>query len=221
MVNTCASHPIHIVKAQHLFPLAELGDGHYWINEEQVTVLVPIRIIGDEHDPSNVVVEVVHGTIHWQASRGYCEGVTFRRPQMPTGERLSCDLFRLEPKGKFDVISSTFDNQGSSGVVVRASGRGMKGVWRDVIINGGSVGLSFDGGAGFGLIGSVVRNQSADGVLCDGRSKIVMTNCRILRPGGHAVRALQGSKVKLNNCSLKEIGGEVCVTDAESFVEFA
>ena len=164
---------------------------------------------------------MVNGTIHWQAARGYCEGVTFRRPQMPTGDKLSCDLLCIEPKGKLDVICSTFDNLGSSGQVVCASGRGMKGVWRNVILNGGSVGLSLNGGAGFGLIGSVIRNQSGDGVVCDGRSKIVMTTCKIQRLGGHAVKALQGSKAKLNSCTSKEIGVEISFADPESSIEFA
>jgi hypothetical protein len=184
-------------------------------------VNIPIRIIGDEHDPSNVVVEVVNGTIHWNATRGFCEGVTFRRPQMASHEKLASDLLRIEHKGKIDVICSVFDNLGSSGTAVCGVGRGMKGVWRDVIINGGSVGLSLDGGAGFGLIGSVIRNQVADGVVCSGRSKIVLTNCKVQRLGGVAVRAVEGSKAKLNNCTSKEIGGEICFMDNESSVEFA
>ncbi|GKZ00379.1 hypothetical protein MPSEU_000990900 [Mayamaea pseudoterrestris] len=199
----------------------ELGDGHYWINEEHVRITIPLRIIGDEEDPSNVLVEVANGTIHWEAPRGYCEGVTFRRPIMAAGEALTKELFSIDEKGKIDVICSVFDNAGSAGIVVNAKGRGMKGVWRDVVINGGSIGLFLSGGSGFGLIGSIVRNQAADGIVCDERSKIVLTNCKIQRVGNVAVRALRGSKVKLNSCTSKDIGGEICFADEESSVDFA
>merc|ERR1712066_516193 len=32
----------------------ELGDGHYWINEEELVINFPLRIIGDEKDSSHV-----------------------------------------------------------------------------------------------------------------------------------------------------------------------
>jgi len=44
----------------------ELGDGHYWLNDPKICVKHPIRIIGDEKDPSHVVVEF-SGNIEWKA----------------------------------------------------------------------------------------------------------------------------------------------------------
>ena len=59
----------------------ELADGHYWLNDQNIVVDYPLRIIGDEKDPSHVVVEV-SGCIQWKASSGYIEGVTFRKPRI-------------------------------------------------------------------------------------------------------------------------------------------
>lgn len=38
------------------FSSIELGDGHYWINDPNLVIDFPLRIIGDEKDPSHVVV---------------------------------------------------------------------------------------------------------------------------------------------------------------------
>jgi hypothetical protein len=203
-------------------PCTELGDGHYWINEDHVYVHAPVRIVGDEHEPSNVLVEV-NGTIHWHASRGHCEGVTFRRPRMSSvGENNPArDLIRLEHKAKLNVVSSVFDNEGSSGHVVCATGRGMKGVWRDVIIKCGSVGLSLNEGAGFGLLSSAIKKQTSFGILCTGKSKVVLTGCKIQHIGEVAVKATHASQVKLTNCTTKDIGGQISLAETEATVTFA
>jgi hypothetical protein len=39
-----------------LFFTIELGDGHYWINEPNLVIDFPLRIIGDEKNPSHVVI---------------------------------------------------------------------------------------------------------------------------------------------------------------------
>jgi hypothetical protein len=91
----------------------ELGDGHYWINED-VIIDHPICFVGDEEDPSNVVVEM-SGKICWRARGGRCEGITFRRPLIASTALMEPEyLLRVEHDAKLDVIQSVFDASGRS-----------------------------------------------------------------------------------------------------------
>ena len=83
----------------------ELGDGHYWINDPEVHVDVPLRIIGDEKDPNHVVVEL-SGTVIWKAIGGLIEGVTFRRPKISSTDLNEKSLMKLVPPGKHELVSS-------------------------------------------------------------------------------------------------------------------
>jgi len=75
----------------------ELGDGHYWINEEDLVIDFPLRIIGDEKDPTHVVVEL-RGSVIWKATRGWIEGVTLRRPKInsSTDSTVNKKLLKIE-----------------------------------------------------------------------------------------------------------------------------
>lgn len=79
--------------------LLELGDGHYWINDQELTINHPLRIIGDEKEPLHVVIEV-SGSIKWNSPSGYIEGVTFRRPRISSGGRESFDILTIGKGGK-------------------------------------------------------------------------------------------------------------------------
>jgi hypothetical protein len=127
----------------------ELADGHYWLNEDLI-VDYPVKIVGDEGNPANVVVEV-GGTIHWRAPGGWCEGVTFRRSKMASEESAKRDLFRLENNGKIDIINSVLDNEGSVGNAVYASGPGSKGRWENVVVKGSGSGVALDDEASLDL----------------------------------------------------------------------
>ena len=59
----------------------------------------PLRIIGDEKDPSHVVIEM-SGTIYWNGSSGYIEGVTFRRPRINSGSQDALDIFIVGKSSK-------------------------------------------------------------------------------------------------------------------------
>ena len=120
--------------------IAELSDGHYWIQDD-LTIDKPVRFVGDEHNPSNVVLEM-NGSITWNAKGGWCEGVTFRRPKLSGNEGTKRNL--LELRGRLDVINSVFDNGGGSNGndPVRLIGSGMKGSWRNVVVKGGKEGIS-------------------------------------------------------------------------------
>ena len=62
------------------------------------------------------------GTLIWKASGGFCEGITFRRPKLASGERSAPELLRLESGSKLDIIESALDNEGSEGNVVAVRG---------------------------------------------------------------------------------------------------
>jgi hypothetical protein len=115
----------------HVLPL-ELGDGHYWVNETELIVTKPLRIIGDEKDPSHVVIEL-SGTITWKGAAGFIEGVTFRRPRIGDTGR-EADIFRVESGSKVSIVRSVFagtekpthsdldnENSLSCGIIVKGS----------------------------------------------------------------------------------------------------
>lgn len=115
----------------------ELGDGHYWLNED-IAVNFPICMVGDEHNPTNVVIEM-SGTIIWKAVGGWLEGIAFRRPTLTSGEEEPRELICIEEGCRLDVVHSIFDNEGSTGkkaaIVVKGNERG--GHWEDVVVKNG------------------------------------------------------------------------------------
>jgi hypothetical protein len=105
----------------------------------------PLKLVGDEKNPANVVIEM-SGAVQWTGKGGWIEGVTFRRPKISTGTIPSCVMLHIEGEGRVDVVHSVFDNEGSTGAVVAASGSGPKGCWHDVVVrNGGSSGIELEG----------------------------------------------------------------------------
>ena len=125
--------------------LSELSDGHYWVQGDGLVIDKPLKLVGDEHNPANVVVEM-SGSIKWSGKGGWIEGITFRRPKISTGEMPSSVMLEIENLGKVDIVHSVFDNDGSTGCVVKATGSGSKGHWDDVVIrNGGSDGVRMEG----------------------------------------------------------------------------
>jgi hypothetical protein len=118
----------------------ELGDGHYVIKED-IDVNIPLRIIGDENNPSNVMIDLC-GTMHWRSHGGFCEGVTFRRPQLSSGEISKREMLRLDNNGKLDIRTTVFDNEGSKGSAIIAAGPGKKGRWDGVVVKRGGCGIT-------------------------------------------------------------------------------
>jgi len=78
----------------------ELGDGHYWLNNPKIVIDFPLRIVGDEKDPSHVILELC-GTIVWACAKGWLEGLTFRRPKITN--QLKKDDKLLDLKGNCKV----------------------------------------------------------------------------------------------------------------------
>jgi hypothetical protein len=117
--------------------MIELGDGHYWINDPGLMVDIPIKFVGDEEDPSHVVLEL-SGEISWKAAGGWMEGITVRRPKMISGASPKNDLLRIESGGRLDVYHCVFDNRGSVGNCVSMTGTGSGGHWVKATLQGAS-----------------------------------------------------------------------------------
>ena len=83
----------------------ELGDGHYFINDPGLMINKPIKFVGDEHDPSQVVLEL-SGDINWNASGGWIEGITVRRSSITTQMTQNNEILRIGLGGR--VSSKTW-----------------------------------------------------------------------------------------------------------------
>jgi hypothetical protein len=128
----------------------ELGDGHYWANVD-LLVECPLRIVGDENNAANVVVEM-GGELTWRARRGFVEGVTLRRPKISSSTPVPLPLVRLEDAGRLDLVECCFDNAGGTGPVISLAGQGPTGRWTRVLVKGGNGGISLGEGASLELV---------------------------------------------------------------------
>ena len=116
----------------------ELADGHYWVDSPGLLIDKPIKLVGDENNAANVVIEM-SGSVEWKARRGWIEGITFRRPKISTGLPVSLPMLKMTDEANVDMFRCVFDNDSSSGPVTTLSGTGSKGRWTDVVVrNGGS-----------------------------------------------------------------------------------
>jgi len=173
----------------------ELGDGHYWVNDPGIIIDKPLRFVGDENNPANVVIEM-SGSVQWTARGGWIEGITFRRPKMSSGKDLpSCPMVDIRERGKIDIIHSVFDNDGSTGPVGQLSGSGKKGKWREVIFrNGGSAGIHIDGGdkVEVELVGCVIKGSRSDGLVATNKAKFRFDRCIVEDNEGYGIRLATG-----------------------------
>jgi hypothetical protein len=132
----------------------ELGDGHYFVNDPGLIVNVPVKIVGDENEPSHVILEM-SGEIVWKPVGGWMEGVTVRRPRIATGVTPSNQILRIDG-GRVNMYNCVFDNRGSVGNCISVSGNKAGGNWEKAVIRGGShneSGLFVENGARVELIG--------------------------------------------------------------------
>jgi len=120
----------------HVSLPSELGDGHYWADED-IVIRHPLKLIGDDHNQSNVVVEL-SGSFKWKARSGYCEGITLRRPKLASQSAPHKSVLILSTKSKLNMCACTLDQNGTSADVAIAGGSGL---WERVILCGGRNGL--------------------------------------------------------------------------------
>jgi hypothetical protein len=113
-----------------------LGDGHYFINDPGVVIDKPIKLIGDEHEPAHVILEL-RGEIVWQSSGGWMEGLTIRRSSFAKEISHNNEILRIDSGGRLDLFNCVFDNRGSVGNCT-SIGIGAKVRWEKATISGGS-----------------------------------------------------------------------------------
>jgi len=89
--------------------IIELGDGHFWINESDIDISIPIKLVGDEDDPSNVIIEV-NGTITWSSPFGCIEGVTLRRPKISLEAAHGKPILKIAARSKLDISKCMIDS---------------------------------------------------------------------------------------------------------------
>lgn len=183
----------------------ELADGHFCVSDPGMIVDKRLKLIGDEENPSNVVIEM-SGSIQWTASGGWIEGVTFRRPKLASGSRPTLPIISVVGAGKVDIVHSVFDNDGSTGPVSSLCGPAgtKKGTWKDVVIrNGGSAGIDLDG-TSLELIESTIRGNKGDGIKAANQSTIKLAKCTIERNLGFGVRFPSGCKAEFLKCTFED-----------------
>ena len=117
-----------------------MGDGHYFINDPGLVINKPVKFVGDEHDPSHVVLEL-SGEIAWKSPGGWMEGITIRRPRIAVGVIPTNEILRIEHGARLDMFHCIFDNRGSIGNCI-SIGCDASGRWERIHINGGSKGKS-------------------------------------------------------------------------------
>lgn len=157
----------------------ELGDGHYWIHSPGLSVDFPLRIIGDENNPSHVVLEL-SGSIVWNGCRGWIEGVTIRRPKMASGITSGFELLRLEGKGRVDLSNCVIDNEGGDGNGTVMKGYGLKGRWNDVLVTGApECGVMIQDKSVIHMEMCHLLDNLKDGLVCCGSSVTQLVDCEI------------------------------------------
>ena len=172
----------------------ELSDGHYWVNDPGLIIDKPVKLVGDEHNPSNVVIEM-SGSVQWLAKGGWIEGITFRRPKIFSGTTPSCPMLEVKDVGRIDMIQSVFDNDGSTGSTVVLSGTGKKGKWDGVTVrNGGLTGISMSGDISLEINRSIIKSNQADGIKLSEKAGIKITNSKIAKNKGCGIRFASGCK---------------------------
>jgi len=164
----------------------ELGDGHYWLNDPYLFVNIPLRIIGDENDPSHVVVEL-SGTIVWKGQGGWMEGVTLRRPRISSNANALKHTLQIQNGGQFDMFNCVLNNEGSSASVALVSNANSKGKWKKVEIKGGG--------------------QQGGGILVEDNGTIEMIKCRIVSNHGDGVTCCDTTFVTLRDCEIEDNAG--------------
>ena len=183
----------------------ELSDGHYWVTDAGLSFSKPIKLIGDEHNPANVVLEM-SGSVEWLAKGGFIEGVTLRRPKMTSTELPSFPMLTISGHGRVDVVRSVLDNEGSTGSVVVACGAGRKGEWENVTMrNGGCHGIELSGeGATMILHKCTVRGSRETGIVCREKASFTMKRSTIRNNGVFGVELSSGGSGTVTSCQFRE-----------------
>jgi E1A-binding protein p400 len=163
----------------------ELGDGHYWINENELEVNIPLRFIGDDKDASHVVIEM-SGTLIWKASKGFMEGITLRRPKVCDSSNIS-EILKIENCASLTLIHSAIDS----------------GVKDTKDISSGCSDLSAVSVTGTLFISeSLICNAGGRGIMCFADSNVYVTNCEMVNTTECPIAVHEGGKVSCDDHNL-------------------
>jgi len=203
--------PNHFATIQEALDIAlpgdtiELSDGHYWVTDMGLMFDKPIKLVGDEHNPANVVLEM-SGCVEWSGAGGFIEGVTFRRPKMTSTELVSFPMLKITGNGRVDMINSVLDNEGSTGSVAVASGSGFKGKWDRVTLrNGGRHGLELSGdGLSLELTKSTIRGSKETGIVCNEKATFTLSNGIVRNNGMFGIEILSDGSGTVTDCQFSE-----------------
>lgn len=123
----------------------ELSDGHYWVSGQGLAIEKPLKFVGDENNPSNVVIEI-SGSLEWKAMGGRMEGITFCRPKISASSVAPSPILKVTGIGRVDLGNCVFENNMYEESVTKLSGTGSKGCWSGILIrNGGWHGIEMEG----------------------------------------------------------------------------
>jgi len=160
----------------------ELGDGHYWLNDG-LDIDVPLRIVGDERDPTNVVLEL-SGCIKWKGKAGWIEGVTLQRPRVSSNDKNL--IFQFE-NGSCNIVHSIMNNTGSMGTILKC---------HHSCIQMLNVTLRGEGKNNAGIF--------SYGIDMDDGSKLQLNKCRINSNSSSGIRLSNRSFLNIDECILKQ-----------------
>lgn len=204
--------------------IIELGDGHYWVKEPGLNINIPLRIIGDEKDPTHVTIEL-SGTVTLDGAKAWMEGVSIRRPRIASGEMKSQEVLRTVNGGRFDMFNCVLDNEGCSGDVAVVSGINSNGRWAQVEICGGekkSCGLKVEEGASLALKKCRITHNHGSAVLVQKNASLSLWNCHVNTNEGLGLCIENGSKCSLEGAGNRITGnrkGNKKVDDSSSCIE--
>ena len=175
-----------------------MSDGHYWQNSDLI-IEKPLRFVGDENNPSNVVIEL-GGTVVWSARGGHLEGITWRRPNIASVKQ-GCALLRISKGGRVDMIQTVLDNEGSNGIVVYASGPGNKGTWVNTVLQNGSVGLLLKQNSQINLtkVSDASNSDFLESALLIACVDVLF-QCVVRRTSTAGIECREGSQLRMMHC---------------------
>lgn len=204
--------------------IIELADGHYWVKEPGLSVKIPLRIIGDDKDPTHVTIEL-SGTVTLDGANAWMEGVSIRRPRIASGEIKSQEVLRTINGGRFDMFNCVLDNDGCAGNVAVVSGVNSNGRWAQVEVCGGeknSCGLKVEDGASLYLKRCRITHNHGNAVLAQKNASLSLWNCHVNANEGMGLCLEKNSKCTLEGAGNRITGnrkGNKKVDDSSNLIE--
>ena len=146
------------------------------------------------------------------------EGVTIRRPRIAAGEIPVHQIMRLDG-GRLNMYNCVFDNSGSLGHCISATGINSGGIWERAVIKGGSQdnsGLVVESGANIQLVDvSELMSIPLDSTFVSFSQHLLHhdTQGRVCENSGAAITCRDKSVVALSSCIMERNGVDAILKD--------